>query len=193
MLVVNIAKILSSFVGESEKNLMKLFEEADCAYKSFGQKNPVCLFDEAETLLYARNPNQTGSVEHMNNNLISILLQALEKFHGILFCCSNFNVQDFDPAIARRFHHIVQVKSPNQDILQSIFSSRFPEFTEGQGKEFIEHFNQITPAEIELLKNKYQVQMIVNGESDPNTLLYQVAEQVTASKYHQQTRIGFRL
>jgi hypothetical protein len=172
---------------------MKLFEEAENAYKSFGETTPICLFDEAESLLYPRNLSKGGAVEHMNNNMVSLLLQALEKFNGILFCCTNFTVQDFDPAIARRFHQTVRVTAPHQDILQNIFSSRFPEFTDGQAKEFIEHYNKITPAEIELLKNKYQVQMIVNEGSDANSLLYQVAEQVTASKYRPQTQIGFRL
>jgi GTPase SAR1 family protein len=193
ILIVNIAKILSSFVGQSEKNLVDLFDEAENAYQSFGDVLPICLFDEAESLLYTRNPNQTSSVDHMNNNMISLLLQCLDRFRGILFCCSNLSVRDFDPALARRFHQIVQVKAPSQEILKSIFLSRFPEFTDAQADSFLFHNPLVTPAEIERMRNKYQVQSILQEKLDAETLLWQIAEQEVASKNRSERVIGFKL
>ncbi len=192
ILVVNIAKILSCYVGESEKNLIELFDETASAYDAF-PVTPICLFDEAESLLYARNPQLSGAVDHMSNNLISLLLQCLDKFQGILFCCSNFNVKNFDPALGRRFHQIVQVKIPPQNILKSIFQSRFPEFSEEEANTFIEKYNRITPAELENLKNKYQVQVFIQDVNDPLTLLYQLVEQDIAAKNQRRAPIGFRL
>ncbi len=192
ILVVNIAKILSCYVGESEKNLIELFDEAASAYAAFPD-TPICLFDEAESLLYVRNPHLSGAADHMSNNLISLLLQCLDKFQGILFCCSNFGVKNFDPALSRRFHQIVKVKAPPQNILKSIFQSRFPEFSEEEANTFIEKYNRITPAELENLKNKYQVQMLIQDVIDPRTLLYQLVEQDIDAKNQKRAPMGFRL
>jgi hypothetical protein len=192
ILIVNISKILSCYVGESEKNLISLFDEAASAYEAF-EVTPICLFDEAESLLYARNPQLSGAADHMSNNLISTLLQCLDKFQGILFCCSNFSVKNFDPALGRRFHQIVSVKTPPQIVLKSIFQNRFPEFSEEEANTFIEKYNRITPAELENLKNKYQVQILIQDVNDPRSLLYQLVEQDIAAKNQKRSPLGFRL
>ena len=128
LLSVNIASILSSYVGESEKNLVKLFGEAEAAYNYF-EKTPIIVFDEAETLLYSRSAKSGNAVDQMNNNIISLLLASLDTFKGILICCSNFGFRNgsFDAALHRRFHLVAEIPAPGRQALESILQHHFPE------------------------------------------------------------------
>lgn len=165
VLSANIATILSSFVGESEKNIVKLFREAEQAYKKF-EITPIIVFDEAESLLYNRNSKASRAVEQMHNNVISLLLSELDRFKGILICCSNFSFKEdsFDPALHRRFYMVSEIKAPPVEVLKSIFRFHFPDISAIETDKFFIEFPFITPAQIRNLKDKYEIQTLIDEE-----------------------------
>ncbi len=177
VLSANIAQILSCFVGESEKNLIQLFREAELAYQHY-EVAPLIVFDEAESLLYQRHSKSGSAVEQMNNNVISLLLMSLDKFRGILICCSNFSFsnQGFDPALHRRFHMISEIVAPPGSTLLAIFNNNFPEFTDAEAVDFLDRYSFITPAQIVHLKEKYHVHQLFEDVSSPLGVLYRIAE-----------------
>jgi|GEM_PF-5781540 len=163
VLSANIATILSSYVGESEKNLVRLFTEAAEVYKKF-EITPIIVFDEAEALLYNRSSKANKAVDQMHNNVISLLLSELDKFKGILICCSNFSFrqESFDPALHRRFYMVSEIMAPPIEVLKSIFKYHFPEISATDADKFLREFPFITPAQIKNIKDKYEIQCVID-------------------------------
>jgi hypothetical protein len=193
ILTTNIAKILSSFVGASENNLVALFDEAKKAFDAFSDNTPICVFDEAEALLHSRNVQSRTAADHMTNNMISLLLPQLDSFRGIAFFMTNFRPRELDPALNRRFHQVVHIKSPAGPVMRAIFRSRFPEFTDEDAGEFISRYRISTPAEIEKLRRRHTVHMLVNEETNSRGVLCSVADLELAEKSRRNAPIGFRL
>lgn len=177
VLSANIATILSKYVGESEQNILKLFEELELANKQL-DVTPIVIFDEGETLLFSRSTTSSGAVDQMNNNLISLLLQCLDKFNGILIFTSNFDFSkgSFDPALHRRFHSVISVQAPSKEVLEFIFASHFPDFTGCFAKTFLNQYPFVTPAQIKNLKEKFEVQQMLDNSGNPEDLFSDLAK-----------------
>lgn len=91
--IANYARIFNCFVGESEKGIVKAFEEAkmgDC----------ILLFDEADSLFAQRITEQQG-VDRMLNLMTNLLMQQMEKFSGMVILTTNREVV-IDTAFERR-------------------------------------------------------------------------------------------
>ena len=109
ILSVDCSKILSSWVGESEKNTKMIFQR----YRELCENNkkpPVLLFNEADQLL-SRRTSVLRAVERMYNQMQNILLEELENFEGILIATTNL-LENLDPAFSRRFHYRIEFKRP---------------------------------------------------------------------------------
>ena len=85
--------IQSCWVGESEKNIKKSFEEAE-------RENAVLIIDEADTLLFKRERAQHSWEISFTNEFLT----QMERFQGILICTTN-QVKELDSASIRRFSH----------------------------------------------------------------------------------------
>jgi hypothetical protein len=103
LLKVDLARITSRWVGESEKNLDELFREAE-------QSHLPLLFDEAESIFGKRGEIRHGS-DRFANLEVSYLLQRLEQHDGLVMLASNLK-DEIDPAFTRRFHVIVHFPRP---------------------------------------------------------------------------------
>ncbi|PAF51496.1 ATP-binding protein [Helicobacter sp. 13S00477-4] len=104
------SKILSMYVGESEKNVRKIFD----GYKDIAQKfknNPILLLDEADQFLSTR-VNSGSGVEKMHNQMQNIFLEQIEKFEGILIATTNL-LETIDVAFSRRFNYKIEFKKPS--------------------------------------------------------------------------------
>ena len=96
--VINYAQILSKWLGDSEKNIVKAFEDAK-------REKAVLLFDEADALFSHRTvANNSGGKAY--NACVNILLQEVEKFTGVLILTTNHETL-LDPALDRR---VVKIK-----------------------------------------------------------------------------------
>ena len=127
ILMVDIEKIQSKWVGDSEKNLSKVFKEYKQCRNSF-DRDPILLFNESDALLNKRI-NAKTSTDKMGNAMQNILLQELEDFEGIFFATTNLANQ-LDTAFDRRFLYKVEFNEPGNDVRFNILKSVFPDFDE---------------------------------------------------------------
>ncbi len=162
LLWVEVDKIKSCFVGESEQNLQALFDEYEEACKLF-DKQPVLLFNEADAIL-AKRMNVTSSADQMNNSLQNILLQRMESFSGIFIATTNL-ASHLDKAFDRRFLYKIQFMKPDLEVRKQIIQNAFPE----QSSSVLEKINQyaLTGGQIMNIKKRLMVQNLLNREATP--------------------------
>ena len=104
------SKILSKYVGESEKNVRNIFD----TYKELTNKTktePLLLLNEADQFLSSRSTDNSGSAEKMHNQMQNIFLEQIERFSGLLVATTNM-LENIDPAFSRRFDYKVEFKKP---------------------------------------------------------------------------------
>ena len=104
------SKILSMYVGESEKNVRKIFD----TYKELckeSKESPILLLDEADQFLSMRSTSASGA-DKMHNQMQNIFLEQIEKFDGILIATTNL-LETIDTAFSRRFNYKIEFKKPN--------------------------------------------------------------------------------
>ncbi len=101
---VDLARVVDKYVGETEKNLARLFDEAD-------RVPVVLLFDEADALFSQRTQGQTSQDRYANLE-INYLLQRMERFGGISILTTN-RASVIDPAFRRRLRFHVHFDLPD--------------------------------------------------------------------------------
>ncbi|WP_183576381.1 ATP-binding protein [Mucilaginibacter sp. X5P1] len=101
---IDLSQIVSKFIGETEKNLEKVFSKAE-------NKGWILFFDEADALFGKRTQTQSSNDRYANQE-VSYLLQRIEDFPGLLILASNFK-SNMDEAFLRRFHTVVHFPAPN--------------------------------------------------------------------------------
>jgi SpoVK/Ycf46/Vps4 family AAA+-type ATPase len=102
---IDLSRVVSRYIGETEKTLNELFREA-------GTSNAILFFDEADALFDKRSEVRDPQDRYANIE-INYLLQKLEKHEGIVILARNL-IKDIDEAFLRRFRFIVQFPFPNQ-------------------------------------------------------------------------------
>jgi len=118
------SKILDSFVGDSEKNVKKIFDEFREISK--GMKNPpVLLFNEADQFLH-RRINAERATDNMYNQMQNIFLEQLERFDGILIATTNL-MENMDSAFSRRFHHKIEFRRPEAEERFKLWQVHIPD------------------------------------------------------------------
>lgn len=117
------SKILSMYVGESEKNVRKIFD----SYKDIAKKlknNPILLLDEADQFLSVR-VSSGGGAEKMHNQMQNIFLEQIEKFEGILIATTNL-LETIDSAFSRRFNYKIEFKKPSMEQRKILWEKYLP-------------------------------------------------------------------
>ncbi|MBN1863754.1 MAG: AAA family ATPase [Victivallales bacterium] len=114
---VNIPAVVSCYVGETSKNLKKVFESARDA-------EAVLLFDEADALFTARLEGGSHHSVYINQQIDS-LLQEIEKFDGIVLLTSNMPDR-LDKAFIRRIRHHLEFPFPSSAARKEIWKHHFP-------------------------------------------------------------------
>ena len=107
ILKVNYADIESKYVGETSKNLVKMFEKAQ-------EKNALILFDEADALLSKRVTNMSNATDVSVNQTRSVLLTLLDGFKGMVIFTTNF-ISNYDSAFMRRIPYHIKFDLPNEN------------------------------------------------------------------------------
>jgi AAA+ superfamily predicted ATPase len=100
---VDLSMIVSKYIGETEKNLSKIFDIAQ-------HKNWILFFDEADALFGQRTATQSSNDRHANQQT-AYLLQRIEDFPGVVILASNLRA-NIDEAFTRRFQSIIHFKMP---------------------------------------------------------------------------------
>jgi hypothetical protein len=117
LLKVDLARVVSKWVGETEKNLDAAFREAE-------DSQAVLLFDEAEALFGKRSEVQHGTDRYANLE-VSFLLQRLEEHAGLVVLASNLKDQ-LDAAFLRRFHVLIDFPRPAFAERRRLWERAFP-------------------------------------------------------------------
>lgn len=117
LLKVDLARVVSKWVGETEKNLESVFREAE-------ESHSVLFFDEGDALFGKRGEVQHGTDRYANLE-VSYLLQKLEDHAGLLILASNLKDQ-IDNAFTRRFHVALHFPRPAEPERRRIWQIAFP-------------------------------------------------------------------
>ncbi|WP_345993318.1 ATP-binding protein [Sulfurimonas sp. HSL-1716] len=118
------SKILSMYVGESEKNVRKIFD----TYYELSSKTktePVLLLNEADQFLSSRSSGPGGGAEQMHNQMQNIFLEQIEKFKGILVATTNL-LENIDVAFSRRFNYKIEFKKPDEKQRRELWKKMLP-------------------------------------------------------------------
>jgi len=119
------SKILSMYVGESEKNVRKIFD----TYKELTQQTktePILLLNEADQFLSSRSSGVSSSADQMHNQMQNIFLEQIEKFEGILIATTNL-LENIDTAFSRRFNYKIEFQKPNEQQRRKLWQMMLPE------------------------------------------------------------------
>ena len=114
---IDLSGIVSKYVGETEKNLERIFGQARHA-------NAILLFDEADALFGKRSETKDAHDRYANIE-ISYLLQKVEEYDGVVILTSNLQ-QNLDEAFLRRLHFVVAFPLPDEIARQRIWEQHLP-------------------------------------------------------------------
>ena len=117
---VDLASVVSKYIGETEKNLRAIFDGAE-------QSGAILLFDEADAL-FGKRSEVRDSHDRYANLEISYLLQQMESYRGIAILTTNMQ-HAIDPAFLRRIRFIVQFPFPDPAARARIWQGIFPAAT----------------------------------------------------------------
>ena len=113
VLAFDCSKILSMYVGESEKNVRKIFDTFyDLCEKT--KSEPILLLNEADQFLGARSSGNITGSDQMHNQMQNIFLEQIENFRGMLIATTNL-LENIDKAFSRRFNYKIEFKKPNEE------------------------------------------------------------------------------
>lgn len=118
------SKILSMYVGESEKNVRKIFDTyADLTLQT--KTEPILLLNEADQFLASRSAGVGSSADQMHNQMQNIFLEQIEKFQGILIATTNL-LENIDAAFSRRFNYKIEFKKPDKEQRLALWKMMLP-------------------------------------------------------------------
>lgn len=121
------SKILSMYIGESEKNVRRIFDSYNEICKSI-KNEPILLLDEADQFLSTRS-SSGNSADKMHNQMQNIFLEQIERFDGILIATTNL-LENFDTAFSRRFNYKIKFKRPNKEQREALWLKYLPQNAE---------------------------------------------------------------
>jgi len=125
ILAFDCSKILSMYVGESEKNVRKIFDTYyDLAKKT--KSEPILLLNEADQFLSSRSSGINSGADQMHNQMQNIFLEQIENFKGMLIATTNL-LENIDKAFSRRFNYKIEFKRPNQEQRLRLWQLMLPE------------------------------------------------------------------
>ena len=115
---IDLSAIVSKYIGETEKNLDRIFREGMTA-------NAIIFFDEADSL-FGKRSEVHDSHDRYANIEVSYLLQKMDDYDGLIILATNFR-KNMDDAFTRRMHFVLEFPMPEENYRHLIWKSMFPE------------------------------------------------------------------
>ena len=116
--VVDLGRITSKWLGETEKNLGRAFDAAEAGHV-------LLLFDEADTILGKRSSDARGANDKYANMSTNFILARLEQFQGVAFFTTNL-ASMIDPAVSRRMSATVTFPFPDLEMRAELWRRMIP-------------------------------------------------------------------
>jgi SpoVK/Ycf46/Vps4 family AAA+-type ATPase len=117
---IDLSTVVSKYIGETEKNLARIFAEAETS-------NAILFFDEADAL-FGKRSEVRDSHDRYANIEISYLLQKMEEYDGVVILATNLQ-KNMDDAFVRRMHFTVEFPFPSAKDRRRIWEQIWPEDT----------------------------------------------------------------
>lgn len=117
---VDLSLVVSKYIGETEKNLSKVFDQAE-------HRHWILFFDEADALFGKRTSTSSSNDRHANQE-VAYLLQRVEDFPGVVILATNLK-GNIDEAFARRFQSMIHFPMPEYQQRKRIWERSFSEKT----------------------------------------------------------------
>ena len=117
---IDLSAVVSKYIGETEKNLNRVFTEAE-------HSNAILFFDEADALLGKRSEVKDAHDRYANIE-IAYLLQKMEEYEGITILAPNLR-KNIDEAFTRRIRFIVEFPFPDETHRRRIWQAIWPHAT----------------------------------------------------------------
>ncbi|MDU1891979.1 MAG: ATP-binding protein [Dysgonomonas sp.] len=137
---VDLSMIVSKYIGETEKNLARVFDMAE-------NRNWILFFDEADALFGKRTSTNTSNDRHANQE-VAYLLQRVEDFPGIVILATNLH-SNIDEAFSRRFQSIIYFPMPDKALRIELWKKMLPSIWSDNKREIFDELINIA-AEYEL-------------------------------------------
>jgi ATP-dependent 26S proteasome regulatory subunit len=114
---MDLAGLVSKYIGETEKNLSRVFQEAETS-------NAILFFDEADAL-FGKRTEVSDAHDRYANIETSFLLQKMEEYEGVVILATNLR-DNMDEAFTRRIRFIVEFPFPEAEHRMAIWKRHFP-------------------------------------------------------------------
>lgn len=121
---IDLSQVISKYIGETEKNLKKVFDAAEVG-------GSILLFDEADAL-FGKRSEVRDSHDRYANVEVSYLLQRMEAYQGLAILTTNLK-ENLDQAFMRRIRFVVHFPFPDAEQRAEIWQRIFPAQTPTEG------------------------------------------------------------
>jgi SpoVK/Ycf46/Vps4 family AAA+-type ATPase len=115
--LIELSQVVNKYIGETEKNLARVFDEAEGSHA-------ILFFDEADAL-FAKRTEVKSSTDRYANLEVNYLLQRMESYNGITLLATNLE-QGIDEAFKRRVRFTIQFDLPEAPDRERLWRSMFP-------------------------------------------------------------------
>lgn len=187
ILLINVSEIKSFWVGESEKNIKKLFDD----YRenvSHAEIAPILLFNEADALL-GTCLETLRSIDKMENALQNIILQEMENLNGIMIATTNMT-RNLDKAFERRFIYKIEFSNPSLYAKKQIWRMMLPDITDSVADELAILYD-FNGGQIENIVRKSAVEQLLTGGLPSLDTLHGFCRNERLNQTDNRPRIGF--
>ena len=155
---IDLSMVVSKFIGETEKNLAKVFDQAE-------HSDWILFFDEADAL-FGKRTGVKDSHDRYANQEVSYLLQRVEGFNGLVILATNF-LNNIDDAFLRRFPSVIHFPKPSMAQRVKLWNAMMPHEVSLHHEVDIEQIcrkNEFTGANIANILQYASLQALKRGE-----------------------------
>ena len=188
IIMVDVSKLKSMWVGESEKNLKALFSKYRKVVRE-SKVTPILLFNEADAIFGIRQSGAERALDKMENSLQNIILQEMEDLQGILIATTNLS-ENFDKAFERRFLYKVRFDKPTAKVKAQIWKSMMPELSDVDAQYLSGKF-ELSGGQIENIVRKKTIQSILQGKEPAIEEILRFCCEEERGSRSEHRRIGF--
>ncbi len=157
---VDMSKLKSKWVGDSEKSVKGLFN----MYRDLCKRRelkPILFFNEADAIFGKRMQNVESAAAQMLNSLQNIILQEMETIDGIMICTTNLH-GNLDPAFERRFLYKIELEKPGEEVRFNIWKAMMKGLSDEDYAVLARNYS-FSGGQIENVVRKSMVDYILTG------------------------------
>ena len=185
--MVDMSKLKSKWIGDSEKNIKALFN----TYRNIVKDStiaPILLFNEADAI-FGKRIREESSTDKMNNAIQNLILQEMETLDGIMIATTNLT-ENFDSAFERRFLYKILFKAPETGVKAKIWKSMVDELSDDEATRLASDYG-FTGGQIENISRKLDVDYILSGATPDIERIVSLCQAESIKKPQSGKRIGF--